>query len=373
MEDVKKIARKFVSDSLAEKIAEFVAKASEQLVANVSEENDQNVDDVQTLSNEDQLQNIGRQRIQKGTKTTQSTGQDHTKYVEFEKEHEKEETTSKVNKEVSNAGQVINWEKEANEMAYDAKYSKEAQDKSKNVEQREADYGQPNNDFKSKPDRDHSAQDSEQQKLDYKQPTLDYEQQNPDKKKQTPDPKKPNLYSEWKKIEYEKDPDQEKPDHEKQKPDYELTKPVNEKPKTARKPKSHTLNQKSAVKELRRPSAVADPRPNKPRSTIKPAIDYTILYHKALRNGSPNSKGSAKRGHRLTGFNSQESFNQTTQPALQGFNIPKSLTTEKERVEFDQYDNSNYPKSEFIATSGPVALPKVPMKKPWWEVEMANR
>ncbi|XP_047522816.1 uncharacterized protein LOC125061410 [Pieris napi] len=38
-----------------------------------------------------------------------------------------------------------------------------------------------------------------------------------------------------------------------------------------------------------------------------------------------------------------------------------TLTTEKERTEFDQYDNSNYPKSAgVIATSGRVALTKRP-------------
>lgn len=50
----------------------------------------------------------------------------------------------------------------------------------------------------------------------------------------------------------------------------------------------------------------------------------------------------------------------------------KELTTEKARTAFDQYDNLNYPKSEFIATSGPVALPKIPAHKKWFKDVKAN-
>ncbi|XP_028163202.1 uncharacterized protein LOC114354832, partial [Ostrinia furnacalis] len=48
----------------------------------------------------------------------------------------------------------------------------------------------------------------------------------------------------------------------------------------------------------------------------------------------------------------------------------REMTTEKEKNDFDQYDNKNYPKSEFVATSGPVVLPKVPAQSQWWEKEV---
>lgn len=50
------------------------------------------------------------------------------------------------------------------------------------------------------------------------------------------------------------------------------------------------------------------------------------------------------------------------------------LTTRRAVFEFDQYENKNYPKSQFVATSGNVALPQVTKTTTdkWWEKEMPD-
>lgn len=57
-------------------------------------------------------------------------------------------------------------------------------------------------------------------------------------------------------------------------------------------------------------------------------------------------------------------------------NHGEAITTKKEKTDFDQYDNRNYPKADFIATSGNMMLPKIQPKakqdesKSWWEKEL---
>lgn len=315
MEDVKKIARKFVSDSLAEKIAEFVAKATDKIVGNVSEENNLNVDDIQNISNDDKLQSIGRQRHET------STNDDQNNVAEYEKAST---VPSERTPQPSNTGQIINWEKEVNEIANN-KYSKETDDPKLYFDQPKIDE-QPKTDEQSK-------SDNEPQKVEYEHLTHENHLQ--------------------KTVNMELKSDKK----------HNIMKPK------LRKPKTRLENQQIHVKERELlDTNVNNQYTHRPTlSTFRPTIDSTMLYQNVLRNGP----APVRPGYRLTGFDSQENPSATIakKSSLRGFNIG-SLTTEKERVEFDQYDNPNNPKSDFIATSGPVALPKVPMMKPWWEKEM---
>lgn len=69
---MKKIARKFVSEPLAEQIAQFIAKASGQTAgANVSAENEQNASEVQDVSENEleQLSKVARQKYETRTES----------------------------------------------------------------------------------------------------------------------------------------------------------------------------------------------------------------------------------------------------------------------------------------------------------------
>lgn len=79
----------------------------------------------------------------------------------------------------------------------------------------------------------------------------------------------------------------------------------------------------------------------------------------AANNDDQNSNKNIRQSNE-----NPELYNQETQKA----------TTRREKIEFDQYDNLNYSKGNYIATSGPVALPApTTVDKKWWEKEFTNR
>lgn len=95
VEDIKKLARRFVSESLAERIADFIATATQKLINNVSNENGANIQTVHSVSDENTsgTDYVGRQRQKKPTskaKPKEWTG-NALKYTGFEDLREAED------------------------------------------------------------------------------------------------------------------------------------------------------------------------------------------------------------------------------------------------------------------------------------------
>ncbi|PZC71119.1 hypothetical protein B5X24_HaOG214049 [Helicoverpa armigera] len=73
VEDVKKLARKFVSDSLADKIAEFIAKAAQNMGANVSEEKEPKADQVSEENDQYNIERHGESGAQDAVKSKEES------------------------------------------------------------------------------------------------------------------------------------------------------------------------------------------------------------------------------------------------------------------------------------------------------------
>ncbi|KAG6439597.1 hypothetical protein O3G_MSEX000909 [Manduca sexta] len=107
-----------------------------------------------------------------------------------------------------------------------------------------------------------------------------------------------------------------------------------------------------------------NPKIKKPLSTEIPHLDSTIGIAEKFQSEKEMSKIDEPKNpnrFRLTA-NSKE----TLPNDFEG--LQKVLTTRKEKNEFDQYDNTKYLKAEYVATSGPVVLPKIPSED-WWGKE----
>lgn len=306
MEDVRKLAKKFVSESLAEQIADFIARVTSTGVnPNVSEENEKNEELFEQISEEDALRNnkAARQRMPKKIEPKKLLRTKTTKYLEI--------TTERY--------------RSPNNM-YQNKRFKQIQSKTVKTTKKQ--------NFKYLEKQYRSTDD--QHNLNNKIENVNTEPVT--KEKHHPDT------SQSEEVE-EADPLQV----------IEATENATEQPQKPQK------KQESA-----------QDYDHNPESTIGYAEKYD---EKSEFDDNPNPSR-----HRLTQFGSAE-MNETfdlsklyentaentieTTPRSKAFNIaraPEELTTEKERNEFDQYENVQYPKSEFIATSGPVALPKMPSR-----------
>lgn len=302
MEDVKKLARKFVSESLAEQIADFIAKISTGAV-NVSEENEKNLDDMRLESTEQfqnvvlskQLDNI-QHRLEKSKKAKPRLSYEAVKPKKLSTT--KHPTTKKF---VSSKWRQYNFNRES------------AKDKQK-----------------------------WQKKLRHKLSGKMSEENDPPKIHiKLKDNKQSVLGDVAKILQFHLD--------------TRVDKDITDLQSRLGNEKINDYNRNSAQNLQKKLDNIQE-------STLDSTIGYAETIGPSDGTPDPSQiryepQDEVIRAH-TNGLDIEHGS--VTYPKYTVYDKDIILTTQKEKNEFDQYDNTKYPKSEFVATSGPVALPKLP-------------
>ncbi|XP_063836241.1 uncharacterized protein LOC135085385 [Ostrinia nubilalis] len=314
MEDVRKLAKKFVSESLAEQIADFIAKVTSTSgnTANVSEENEENANLYHEISSEDLYRSNKAKPRSPNKEEAKKSPPSRTQTTKHER----------MTTERSRWPNYINHNK-----------------RTKQTKSRQGIIKHSHNSW-NKPSKHRLSG---------------------------------NVLDENNNRDVTTEPEKKEEDHPEMSIDIDPA-PISENVEATIKPTKHRRKPK------RKPEKAAQLVNNIPDSTIGYAEKFEFDEnpnpgrHKLSQLASEEINETNSNDDLTKNFyDTSANLSKTTTLKYEGFNIGRSgreMTTEKEKNDFDQYDNKNYPKSEFVATSGPVVLPKVPAQSQWWEKEV---
>lgn len=379
---------------MAERLAEFIAKASAnaQDVRNVSEENEKNAEDIKDLSESDQeiFQKVARQGAlerEYSTKETTPTTHEQEDTVSIER------TTRSLRTKSKKKLQII--QKERKPQSKVKKNNNLKKQKNQNVlrEQKGKRIGKKRQYWQQK--KKGIERETEKEAVGEIWQTVEKNWQER-KNKDNDQAERQNETNDREKDKRTDEKQDEKPEENK----YKRQKWVKVKAKSKKQQYWGSNSKPTHAPKPDRQESVqifeAEHEEINPVDYETHNSDPEFQFNKADQDNNNDEFKEENKPIRQRNYkDNRESYyviNDNSKPKINAFNIDHTLTTEKERNEFDQYDNLKYkeqyyPRSQLAATSGDMMLPKLlentksavmpaePLKLPkvepqnWWSKE----